>query len=159
MTSTTSPPNSRNASSIQKKDNELVEQTSGTDIQEDSEIDLLTRVHKLETEKHEALQQAEQRVILSELKVEAIRAGMIDLDGLAFLDLTQIHLDESGNLSGGMDLIVRLRQSKPWLFSTSSTSSIAKVPPSRPSRQKLATEMTDAEYRIARANIIRRAAV
>jgi hypothetical protein len=151
-----SPLNSHSASPTLKKDNELVEPTSDTDIQEDSETNLLTRIRKLETENHDALQRAERRVIISELKVEAIRSGMIDLDGLTFLDLTQIRLDESGNLSEGADLIIKLKQSKPWLFTAPSTSSTAKVPPSRPSRQKLATEMTDGEYRIARANIIRR---
>lgn len=135
------------------------EPTPDTDIQEDSKTDLLARIHELETERHDALQHAERRVIISELKVEAIRAGMIDLDGLTFLDLTQVHLDENGNLSETAELIIKLKQSKPWLFTTPTTSSIAKVPPSRPSRQKLATEMTEGEYRIARANIIRRSTV
>jgi|HubBroStandDraft_1064217.scaffolds.fasta_scaffold192148_2 hypothetical protein len=150
--------NSHSASSTQKEDNELVDSKSET-IQDDSETNLLAKIQKLETENHDALQHAERRVIISELKVEAIRTGMIDLDGLTFLDLTQVHLDENGNLSEAAELIIKLKQSKPWLFTTPSTSSIAEVPPSRPSRQKLATEMTDGEYRIARANIIRRSTI
>ena len=42
-----------------------------------------------------------------------------------------------------------------WLFGGGSSSSSASPPPAQPSRQKLATEMTDAEYRAARAAILR----
>jgi hypothetical protein len=141
------------------KDNELADPISDAEAPEDPEANLLARIHKLESESQDALQQAERRVINSELKVEAIQAGMIDLDGLTFLDMTQVHLDENGSVSGGAELIGQLKRSKPWLFVAPSSSSTAKVPPSRPSRQKLATEMTDGEYRIARANILKRSAM
>lgn len=90
------------------------------------------------------------------MKVEALRAGMVDLDGLKFLDTSTVRLEETGGVAGGAELIGQLKQAKPWLFAAPSSSSVARVPPSRPARAKLATEMTDEEYRIARANIIRR---
>jgi|HubBroStandDraft_1064217.scaffolds.fasta_scaffold292292_2 hypothetical protein len=139
--------------------NELSHSTADAEPQEDSEESLRARIEKLEGESQEILRQTERRVILSELKVEAVRAGMVDLDGLTFLDLSQVHLRDDGILAGGAEVVAQLRRAKPWLFSGASSSSVASVPPSKPSRQKLATEMTDAEYRIAKANIIKRSAL
>jgi hypothetical protein len=73
-----------------------------------------------------------------------------------FLDMKAVQMDDDGSVSGGSELISQLKRSKPWLFTASSSSSLAKVPQSRPTRQKLATEMTDEEYRAARADILRR---
>lgn len=137
----------------------MTEPKSDTDVQEEPEGDLRARIDKLEIQGKEVLRQTERRIILAELKVEAIRAGMIDLDGLAFLDITKTHLEQDGNVAGGAELINQLRHSKPWLFLAPSSSSVAKVPSSNPIHQKLATEMTNEEYRIARANIIKRAAL
>jgi hypothetical protein len=138
------------------KDIKMTELKPDSDIQDSYGDDVRARIDKLENESQEALRQAERRVIFAELKVEAIRAGMIDLDGMAFLDLSQINLTEDGSLAGGTELIGQLKRSKPWLFMMPSSSSVAKVPQSRPNRQKHATEMSNEEYRIARANIIKR---
>jgi len=130
-----------------------------TDTDEQVEPDggsLQSRLDKLERESREHRQLTEKRVILAELKVEAMRANMIDLDGLQFLDLSQIQLSEDGGLAESAEIIGRLKRAKPWLFATPSSSSIAKVPPSGPVRQKLAKDMSEEEYRVARANIIRR---
>jgi len=81
---------------------------------------------------------------------------MIDLDGLQFLDMKRAHLAEDGSVADGAELINQLKHAKPWLFATPSSSSVAKVPLSSPNRQKLAKDMSDAEYRVARANIIKR---
>lgn len=140
------------------KDNQLTELLSDNDTQEDLNDGLRARLDRLERDSQENRRQTEQRVILAELKVEAMRADMIDLDGLQFLDMTQVHLGEDGGVDGGAELISRLKRAKPWLFSVPSSSSVAKVPPSSPTRQKLAKDMSDDEYRIARANIIKRSA-
>jgi len=124
-------------------------------MNEDTDDDLRSRLDKLERETLEDRRVGEQRVILAELKVEAIRAGIVDLDGLKFLDTSQLQLEEDGGIPGGVELINQLKRTKPWLFGTTSSSSTARVPPSRPTRQKLATDMTDEEYRVARANIIK----
>jgi len=138
------------------KANPLTEPPPDTEFQESPDDDLRTRVDKLETESKEVHRRTERRIILAELKVEAMRAGMIDLDGLTFLDLTKVHLEEDGDVAGGTELIGQLKHSKPWLFAPPSSSSVARVPLSKPVRQKLATEMTNEEYRTARANIIKR---
>jgi hypothetical protein len=134
----------------------LTEQPTDPDVQEDTQDDFRARLDRLETGSQELLRQSERRVVLAELKVEAMRAGMIDMDGLMFLDMKAVQMDDDGSVSGGSELISQLKRSKPWLFTSSSSSSLAKVPQSRPTRQKLATEMTDEEYRAARADILRR---
>jgi hypothetical protein len=134
----------------------LTEVSTDTDLQEGSEADLRARLDKLERDSQESRRLNERRVVLAELKVEAMRANMIDLDGLQFLDMSQISLGEEGGVADGPEVIGRLKRAKPWLFATPSSSSIAKVPPSGPTRQKLARDMSDEEYRIARASIIKR---
>ena len=138
------------------KENQLTELPSEVLIPEDPADSLRNRIERLEHESQESRRLNDQRVILAELKVEALRANMIDLDGLQFLDTTRVKLGEDGSLSGGPELISRLKHAKPWLFTTPSSSSVATVPLSAPTRQKLAKDMSDAEYRVARANIIKR---
>jgi hypothetical protein len=138
------------------KDNQLSEPLSDSGAQEEADYDLRDKIRMLEETNKEDRRLAEHRIILAELKVEAIRAGIVDLDGLKFLDTTEVRLEEDGGFIGAPDLISQLKRSKPWLFPGPSSSSVARVPPSRPARQKLAKDMTDAEYRVARANIIKR---
>ncbi len=138
------------------KDNQLDEVPTNTDAQENPDADLRARLVRLELESQESRRLNEKRVVISELKVAALRANMVDLDGLQFLDMSQIHLDDDGSVPDGAEIIGRLKRAKPWLFAAPSSSSIAKAPPSVPARQKLAREMSDEEYRIARANIIKR---
>jgi hypothetical protein len=138
------------------KDNQLTDVPTEADAPENPDADLRTRLEKLERESQENRRLNEKRVVLAELKVEALRANIIDLDGLHFLDLNQVRLSDDGNVADGAELIERLKRAKPWLFANPSSSSIAHVPPSGPTRQKLAKDMSDEEYRIARANIIKR---
>ena len=127
-----------------------------TDVQEGPEADLRARLDKLERDGQENRRLNERRVILAELKVEAMHANMIDLDGLQFLDMSQIRLGQDGGVADGAELIGRLKRVNPWLFAAPSSSSIAKVPPSGPTRLKLARDMSDEEYKLARASILRR---
>jgi hypothetical protein len=135
------------------KDNQVTESVSDTSVPDD---DLRERLDKLERESQESRKLTDQRLILAELKVEALRAGIVDLDGLKFMDLSEVRLEDNGGVVGGMELINQLKRAKPWLFSGSSSSSVAKAPASGPIRQKLVKDMTGDEYRIARANIIKR---
>jgi hypothetical protein len=52
-------------------------------------------------------------------------------------------------------MIAQLRHAKPWLFGSLSSSSSASPPPAQAPRLKMATEMTDEEYRAARAAIVK----
>ena len=97
----------------------------------------------------------EAQLIRAELKAEAIRAGMIDLDGLKLVDSTEVTLSADGEVDGATTLMTQLKKAKPWMFSATSLSSTAIPPPAHAPRQKLATEMTDAEYRAAREVLLR----
>jgi hypothetical protein len=88
----------------------------------------------------------ESRLITANLRTEAVRAGMIDLDGLKLIDLSKIHLDENDKVVGDREIMADLRRNKPWLFGVASTSSAATAPASQPVRQKTAMDMTEAEY-------------
>jgi predicted signal transduction protein with EAL and GGDEF domain len=90
------------------------------------------------------------RLIAANLRTEAVRAGMIDLDGLKLVDLSGVHLDDDDKIVDGRKLMADLRRAKPWLFGATSTSSAAVAPASQPVRQKTAMDMTDEEYAAAR---------
>lgn len=117
--------------------------------------ELRERAEALERRLAETKQEARSRIIRAELKVEAVRAGILDLDGLKLLDLNEVQVTPSGDLANGAELIAQLRRTKPWLFSTPSSSSGASAPPAQPPRLKLATEMSDEEYRVARAALLK----
>jgi hypothetical protein len=95
----------------------------------------------------------ESRLIAASLRTEAVRAGMIDLDGLKLVDLSGVHLDNNDKVIAGRKIMAELRQNKPWLFGAASTSSAAVAPASQPVRQKTAMDMTDEEYAAARTAV------
>ncbi|HBK05765.1 MAG TPA: hypothetical protein DDZ81_07845 [Acetobacteraceae bacterium] len=86
------------------------------------------------------------RLIAANLRTEAVRAGMVDLDGLKLVDLSGVDLDEHDKVIDGSKLMSELRRNKPWLFGRASSSSAAVAPASRPVKQKTAMEMSDEEY-------------
>ncbi|MCA7118190.1 MAG: hypothetical protein LGL72_01965 [Acidibrevibacterium sp.] len=104
----------------------------------------------------EVTEAARARIIRAELKAEAIKAGMIDLDGLKLIEPTAVKLDDKGEVEGAGALMTKLKREKPWLFGAHSSSSRATPPHAEPPRQKHASEMTAAEYRAARAEMLRR---
>jgi hypothetical protein len=93
------------------------------------------------------------RLIAANLRTEAVRAGMIDLDGLKLVDLSDVRLDDGDQLIGGLKIMADLRRNKPWLFGAVSSSSLAVAPTSQPVRQKTAMDMTDEEYATARTAV------
>jgi hypothetical protein len=97
------------------------------------------------------------RVIRAELKAEAVRAGMVDLDGLKLIDAAGLRLDEDGNLIGAAEVMRQMRRAKPWLFGGANTSSTSSAPPKELPRPKLATEMTYDEWQAAKAELLKRA--
>ena len=117
--------------------------------------ELRARAEALERKLAETEQQARDRVVRAELKVAAIRAGIVDLDGLRLLDLKDLELTPEGEVANAAQLMAQLRRAKPWLFGAGSSSSPSSPPPAQPPRPKLATEMTDDEYRAARAAILK----
>jgi hypothetical protein len=121
----------------------------------DPVAELRARAEAAERRLGEIEQEARARIVRAELKVEAVRAGIVDLDGLKLLDLKSVELTPDGELANAAELMAQLRRAKPWLFGGASSSSPASPPPAQPPRQKLATDMTDDEYRAARAAILK----
>ncbi len=97
----------------------------------------------------------ESRLVAANLRTEAVKAGMIDLDGLKLVDLSSVTLDANDKIVDGRKIMDGLRREKPWLFGATSSSSAALAPASQPVRQKTALEMSDEEYAAARAALTR----
>lgn len=110
---------------------------------------LAARLAALEATLHE-------RLLRAELRAHALRAGMVDLDGLKLLDTSRLVVNARDEVEGAAELMAEARRAKPWLFGGASTSSAAAAPPAQPPRAKLATEMGEAEWRAARAEMLRR---
>jgi hypothetical protein len=97
------------------------------------------------------------RLIRAELKAEAVRAGMVDLDGLKLLDVAEITLTETGEIADAAVLLARLKRAKPWLFGNAMSSSAAVNPPRpEPPRTRHANELSHEEWVAARAALLRR---
>ena len=56
------------------------------------------------------------RIIRSELKSHALKAGIVDLDALRLADTSTLSLSDTGDVVGAEALIDTLRQQKPYLF-------------------------------------------
>lgn len=98
-----------------------------------------------------------ERLLRAELKAHAVRAGMVDLDGLKLLDTSGLSLNARDEVEGAEAAMAAMRRAKPWLFgAAASTSSAAAAPPAQAPRAKLATEMDATEWQAARAEILRR---
>jgi hypothetical protein len=104
----------------------------------------------------EATTAAEKRIIRSELKAVAIKAGIVDLDGLKLLDIDAVKLNDQGEVEGAEALIEGLKTSKPYLFGTPGSSSTSTPPGKDPPAAKKASEMTAEEYAEARKVATRR---
>lgn len=101
-------------------------------------------------------QEADARIIRSELKAEAIKAGMIDLDGLKLADLSKVKLTDTGDVEGATELLAALKESKPYLFGATNNSSTPGDPPKpKPNEPRDVRTMTREEYAKAKADAAR----
>jgi hypothetical protein len=97
------------------------------------------------------------RLIRAELKAEALRAGMVDLDGLKLLDTADLRLNEQGEVADAEAILAKLKRAKPWLFGGGASSSAAAMPPRpEPPRMRHASELSHEEWVAARAALLRR---
>ncbi len=93
------------------------------------------------------------------LRAEAVRAGMVDLDGLKLVDAASVSLDGAGEVVGASALMANLRRAKPWLFGLhggATSTSTATAPPAQAPQPRRATDMTHDEWQAARAELLRR---
>ncbi len=96
------------------------------------------------------------KLVQAELRTAAARAGMVDLDGVKLVDASRLSLNDAGELLEAQEVMSRLRHDKPWLFGRGSSSSSAVAPRATPPKPKTAMEMSVEEWRIARAELLRR---
>jgi hypothetical protein len=119
--------------------------------------DWQARAEQAEAALADAQAQANARLIRAELKAEAIRAGMIDLDGLKLIDLAEVGLNQNGEVSDAASILAKLKRTKPWLFGNAASSSAAANPPRpEPPRMRHARELSHEEWLAARAALLRR---
>lgn len=114
------------------------------------------RIVELESRLADMEARTNQRLIHSELKSQALRAGIVDLDALKLIETDGLEIDESGNLAGAAKLIADLKRNKPYLFGPANTSTPLSPPPTAPPSVKRATQMTHAEWQSARSELLRR---
>ena len=98
-----------------------------------------------------------ERLLQAELRTEAVRAGMVDLDGVKLIDASALKVDAAGGLVDGSAVMVALKVEKPWLFGggRASSSSGAVAPRAAAPAVKTAMEMSVEEWRAARAALLR----
>ncbi len=95
---------------------------------------------------NQAQQAANERIIRAELKAEAVKAGVVDLDVLKLVDLSKLKINDQGEVEGGAELIKQLKESKPHFFgSTNSTEKGGQPPKGGDGKPKKVTEMTPEE--------------
>jgi hypothetical protein len=110
----------------------------------------------LERQLAEVQAQSSAKLVQLALQAEALRAGMVDLDGLKLIDPATLPPGTVSEFQGAADVIAKLRRDKPWLFGAANSSSAAVAPTASVTRRKLATEMSLDEWRSARAELLRR---
>ena len=100
---------------------------------------------------------ADERIIRAELKASAIKAGMVDLDGLKLADLSVVKLNDAGEVEGADALMESLKKSKSYLFGSTTHTTIPGSSSPKPADNKFkpASEMTTEEYRKQREAIRR----
>jgi hypothetical protein len=133
----------------------MSELPAGPGTEPDATTILKQNAERLEREIAEIRLESDARLVRAELKAEAIRSGMIDLDGLKLMDTTSLLIEKDGTVVGAASLMEQFRKAKPWLFGSNFSSNTATPPPAQAPRSKLATEMSDAEYKVARAAIMK----
>lgn len=101
---------------------------------------------------------ANQRIIRAELKAAALKAGMVDVDGLKLADLSTVKLNaDTGEVEGAEALMEALKKSKPYLFSNGSTTTSTDPKPKPKADEPVdVTKMSAEEYTKHKQALIRK---
>ncbi len=95
--------------------------------------------------------EAAEAVTKSTIKAAAQKAGAVEAaDVLPFIKLADVRVGEDGE-SNVAELVDALKKAKPHLFTSASTSTAAPAPKPGQTTAKSALEMTDAEWKAAKA--------
>ena len=119
--------------------------------------DWRARAEAAEAALEQAGAEAKARIIRAELKAEAVKAGMVDLDGLKLIEADELRVNEAGEVEDAPAVLAKLKRAKPWLFGGGkSSSAAANAPKPEPLRQRMASEMSRDEWLSARAALLKR---
>ncbi|MDE1897190.1 MAG: hypothetical protein KGH91_08955 [Rhodospirillales bacterium] len=119
--------------------------------------DWRARAEAAEAALEQAGAEAKARIIRAELKAEAVKAGMVDLDGLKLIEASALQVNEDGEVEDAPAVLAKLKRAKPWLFGGGkSSSSTSSAPKPEPLRQRMASEMSRDEWLSARAALLKR---
>lgn len=108
--------------------------------------------------------QSRDRVLRAELRSEAIRAGIVDLDGLKLADTSGITFSDDGVIAGADAVITGLKAAKPYLFAAhkdktnlgATTSPIARAPSPAAPELVDARSLTREQWQAERARLLSR---
>ncbi len=108
--------------------------------------------------------QSRERLLRAELRSEAIRAGIVDLDGLRLADTSVITFGEDGSIEGADSVISTLKTSKPYLFASgkdkasfgATTSPVARAPVPAAPELVDARSLTREQWQAERARLLSR---
>jgi hypothetical protein len=115
------------------------------------------RAEQAEAALAQAQREAAEKLLRAELKAEAVQAGMIDLDGIKLIDLSELVTAETGEVLDVSAVLARLKRAKPWLFEQGrSSSAAAQAPRPEPPRVRHANELSHEEWVLARAALLKR---
>ena len=98
---------------------------------------------------------ANDRIIRAELKAEAIKAGLVDMDALKLADLTKVTLKDDGTVEGAEALFADLKKAKPYLFGSVNSSSTQKAPATGDPAPKSVKDLSKADYEKAKREAIK----
>ncbi len=107
--------------------------------------------------------EADERVIRSEIRLQAMRSGIIDLDALRLLETSGLAVRTDGSVEGAEEAVAALKVSKPYLFGDGRPSGLlgstgqARRPPSpaRPETPDARTMPRD-QWQLERARLLSR---
>ena len=108
--------------------------------------------------------QSRDRLLRAELRSEAIRAGIVDLDGLKLADTSNITFGDDGAIGGAETVITGLKASKPYLFAGTrdkanvgaTTSPVARAPSPAAPELVDARSLTREQWQAERARLLSR---
>jgi hypothetical protein len=76
-------------------------------------------------------------LMLSKIQIEALREGIVDIDGVKLADLSKLDFDENHNIIGAKEFIEELKKNKTYLFKKSDKTTFEKEPPSKQNNTKV----------------------
>jgi hypothetical protein len=105
----------------------------------------------------EATSTANKRIINAELRAEATKAGMVDLDALVMLDADKagVKLSDDGAVVGAAEALAALKSAKPFLFGSAKTGN-TETPKAGDTKSKSALDMTPQELAVAKKELTRK---